>query len=354
MFLREVTELDLGTYTDWLCSAVNGHLLQSVNWSKVKREDWRSRFFMVIDNEEIIGSFCVLIRKLPIINKSFIYIPRGPVLKDTLDFSVWKFIKDEIIKIGKAEDALFIKIDPQITDARVETFLKELGFQSKKDNEGFGGIQPASTTILDISNSDENILSNFSKGIRYNIKYPSKKGVTYINTGIEGIEDFSKIMKQTAIRGEFTTRNQIYYKRLFELLGEDVSLIIGYYDNKPITGGITVVYGNKSWALYGGASSEHRNLKAYHGLIWERILWSKSRGADSFDFHGIPVDRAEESCKNSKEYGIYQFKKSFGGDEYDFIGEFDLPLNIPLYHLSQKGIQARSLMNKLKKKIKNQ
>ena len=50
--------------------------------------------------------------------------------------------------------------------------------------------------------------------------------------------------------------------------------------------------------------------------------------------------------KNDSQYGIYQFKRGFGGHVIEFIGEFILPVDKPLY----KSVKIlSSIKNKLKK-----
>lgn len=349
----KVTNQDICKYNDWLRKAENGHILQSVEWAEFKQGEWEPHFFVIEKDGLQVGSVTALVRNIPIINRPMIYLPRGPVLLDYSDKEVWKFFRDELTEFAKSIKGIFIKLDPAVTiDNPCNSFLEELGFISQKTTIGFGGIQPAATIRNSLKGSMQDAFERIPGKTRYNVRYPEKKGVVYERKNDAGIDEFYEIMECTAKRGKFTIRPKEYYRVLFKHYKEDVTLITATYEDTVIAAGMYLKYGNKSWGLYSGASDEHTNLKAFHGLIWKGMEWSKERDASYFDFYGIPVERLSEDSQSTKAYGIYKFKKSFGGDEYDFIGEFDLPVNKPLYLLSQKFMGARNLAKKIVKKLK--
>ncbi|QNO16133.1 peptidoglycan bridge formation glycyltransferase FemA/FemB family protein [Alkalicella caledoniensis] len=345
MRLREIQTSELSKYDDFNRNNPNGHLLQSPAWANVKKNEWESHFLVIEEGEEIVGCLSAMIRSIPYIKKKILYIPRGPIFKDYDNTKLWEQFTQDIKEYAKEKNCVLVKIDPAIEEGQgVEEVLKGLGYVNLKEEEGFGGMQPAATMRLDITPEPDDLLGGMPKKTRYNITYPEKKGVVYKKTNLDGLDDFSKVMEATSSRANFLSRQKNYYKLLLDSLGEDACLIIAYYEDIPIAGGITLVYGDKAWAMYGGAANVHTNLKAYYGLNYQRMLWAKTRGAKLFDFFGIPIKREP----GEKLYGLYQFKKSFGGRDYDFIGEHDLVVNRLFYFIWQGAKQGHKLIKKIK------
>jgi lipid II:glycine glycyltransferase (peptidoglycan interpeptide bridge formation enzyme) len=87
----------------------NGCFLQSYEWGEFKRsfDFWDVKRFILNDNNEIKAGFSVFIRKIPYIHKTFIYIPRGPVVKEQNEI-LYKKIFDTIKDQGTINKAIFL------------------------------------------------------------------------------------------------------------------------------------------------------------------------------------------------------------------------------------------------------
>lgn len=330
MRFRLITDEEAGRFDGFMQSTPNGHILQSYSWGEVKRPDWEPLRVVVEEEGNIVAAASILKRKIPFTNRSFFYLPRGPVLQDWKDLCVLTEFISHLRRLARAHRAVFVKIDPSLDEdeAPVDA-LKKMGFIHSRGRYEFGGLQPRYTFRLDISKELDEIMEDFPKNIRYKIKYGCNKGLKFVSPGEKGLEQFVAVMKETGHRGDFVIRNAAYYQKLFQVLGNrgEINLTLGYYDEQAIAAGITVAFGNKAWALYGGQVNRFRNLYAYHAMIWERIKWAKSKGASWFDFYGVPGQVDEKHPL----YGIYYFKKSFGGRYCAFIGEKDLIIS-PFYY----------------------
>ncbi len=332
MQFKEITNEDLSVYNNWHSSVETCHILQSTQWAEFKKGEWKPHFFIIENSGQVVAIASALVRNIPILNRPMIYLPRGPIFTDYTNKEMWTCFFDGITQFAKEIKAFLVRIDPAITvDNPCTEYFKDYGLISLKTDEGFGGLQPAATIRVNIKDSLEDIHKNFPKKTRYGIRYAEKNGVVYKTSGAEGLEDFYKVMSHTSKRAQFNLRPKSYYQKLLELYGDDVAFVSSYYEEDLISSGMYFKFGNKVWALYGGATDKHTNLQAGHGLEWTAMQWAKGKGAEYFDLFGIPVYRESENEKNKGVYGIYKFKKSFGGDEYDFIGEFDLPINKGFY-----------------------
>ena len=228
--------------------------------------------------------------------------------------------------------------------------MLELGYSIKDDAKNFREeIQPRYVFRLDTKDKTEDeIFKNFHSKTRYNIRLATKKGVTIKDGTKEDLKDFHKIMVTTGIRDGFITRPLQYFERMYDCLGpEHMKILMAYYEGKPISGVIPIMYGNKTWYLYGASSNEHRNLMPNYLLQWEMIKIAISRKSDIYDLRGVPG-----IADNSN--GLFRFKKGFGAEYTEFIGEVYIPfkpLTYKMYKISEKIFRnVRALKLKFKKK----
>ena len=74
------------------------------------------------------------------------------------------------------------------------------------------------------------------------------------------------------------------------------------------------------------------------------IRWALETGSEIYDFRGVSGDLTPENPL----YGLYLFKKGFGGELVEFCGEFEMVYNKAADFLVNKGLgAARSVRHKL-------
>ncbi len=323
-------------YEAFVSSHPKGHFMQSLKWAEVK-SNWSNEIVTVEDNNgNIKGSLSLLIRKVPLIGRTIMYSPRGPVC-DIHDSETFKELIEKAKAVASKHKSYVLKLDPDVEkeDEIFANIVKDIGFKIKSANTNFEGIQPRFVFRLDISNkTEEDILMSFSQKVRYNIRLAMKKGVKTRTGSKNDIPEFHKIMVETGIRDKFVVRSPSYFEKMLDCLGPDnIRLYLAYYQEKMIAGSIAVVYGNKCWYLYGASSNEFRNVMPNYLLQWEMIKWAVECGCDIYDFRGVSGDINE----NNPLYGLYRFKKGFGGKFTEFIGEIDYVFNPFIYFVAEKG-----------------
>src|SRR5699024_3313206 len=301
----------------------------------------------------IIGSLSVLIRKIPIFG-NLMYSSRGPGC-DIHDEKVLEQLTEGAKQLAKKYHAFVLKIEPDIKsdDKEFRKIVTKLGYRIKDDAKDFSEeIQPRYVFRLDIKGKTEDeIFAGFHQKTRYNIRLAIKKGVTVKEGTKEDLKDFHKIMVETGARDGFIIRPLEYFEKMYDALApEHMKVLMAYYEGKPISGVIPIFYGNKTWYLYGASSNEHRNLMPNYLLQWEMIKMAIARHDDIYDFRGVSgvVDESHP------QYGLYRFKKGFGGKFTEFIGEVYYPfkpLKYKLYKFSEKAFRT---LRQLKRKSLNQ
>ncbi len=311
---------------------------QSLEWGKVK-SNWKNEVVLSKnDNGKIVGSISVLIRKIPIFG-NFMYVSRGPIC-NIHDEIILKDLTDGLKELARKYKAFTLRMEPDIksSDEEFRNIIKRMGFKINDKGKNFSdGIQPRYVFRLDLKGkTEEEIFSEFHQKTRYNIRLAGRKGVEIREGSRDDLKEFHKIMVVTGKRDNFMIRPLEYFEKMYDCLApEHLKLMMAYYEGKPISGIIDIIYGNKIWYLYGASSNEHRNLMPNYLLQWEMIKYSISQGKDMYDFRGVTgiVDEKDP------HYGLYRFKKGFNAEFTEFIGEVYInfrPVRYKLYKISEK------------------
>ncbi len=346
-------EEDIQEYKKFLEGHERCNFQQSPEWAKVK-DHWKNEIILAEDeNKNIIGSLSILIRKIPIFG-NIMYSSRGPVC-DIHDEKVLEQLTEGAKQLGKKYKAIVLKIEPDIKsdDKEFREIITKIGYKIKDDAKNFREeIQPRYVFRLDVKDKTEDeIFAGFHQKTRYNIRLATKKGVVVKEGTREDLKDFHRIMVETGARDGFIIRPLSYFEKMYdELAPKHMKLLMAYYEDKPISGVIPIMYGNKTWYLYGASSNQHRNLMPNYLLQWEMIKIAIKNKSDIYDLRGVSgvVD------ENHPQYGLYRFKKGFGAEFTEFIGEIYIPfkpLTYSLYKFSEKAFRnLRGLKTKFKKK----
>ena len=320
-----INKSTLKEYEDFVKACPKGHFCQSEIWAKVKCEwDWQA-IVVRDDNGKIKGGLAILIRKMPGTSVSMLYAPRGPVC-DPHDEDTIKELVDGAKQLAKDRKGYTIKLDPDIKsdDEKFIKIMSNLGFSLHGEGKNFEGIQPRYVFRLDTDGkTEEDLTAMFHEKWRYNIRLAVRKGVEVRIAPREELEAFHKIMIETGMRDHFVTRPLSYFQRMFDSMGSHLRLYMAYFEGVPIAGTLAVHFGDKVWYLYGASSNQYRNLMPNYLLQWEMIWWAVAEGCKIYDFRGVSGDISPENPL----YGLYRFKKGFGGEFTEFCGEFELMLD---------------------------
>ncbi|MBP3412186.1 MAG: peptidoglycan bridge formation glycyltransferase FemA/FemB family protein [Oscillospiraceae bacterium] len=346
-----VTKDMIAEYEAFLESHPEGHFAQSSLWAKQKPA-WRWKAIVCRDEKgQIKGAISFLIRRMPIVRRNMMYACRGPVcaLDDKATFAE---LMEASKALAKEEKAYVIKIDPDVpsSNASFASMLEEQGFRTRDTGKNFEAIQPKYVFRLYLNGrSEEEVMAGFHQKWRYNIRVAVKKGVEIRLCGKEMVPEFARIMIETGLRDNFATRPPEYFSAMLDNLGDKCRLYMAFHEGKPIAGTLAILYGDKVWYLYGASSNEHRNLMPNYLLQWSMMQWAIENNCRVYDFRGVSGDISEDN----PHYGLYRFKKGFGGDFTEFVGEYDFVQNKMVYYIAEKGsLLYKSLAAKLYR-IKN-
>jgi lipid II:glycine glycyltransferase (peptidoglycan interpeptide bridge formation enzyme) len=322
----------LSEWNAYIDAHPEAHLLQTGLWGELKSAfGWKARW--------IIGANCgaqILFRALPG-GFTLGYIPKGPV------GSNWKELLTEIDAVCREEKAVFIKVEPDLWEEK-----EALAVFEEKGWKRTHPIQPRRTIFIPIGGSGEDILAEMKQKTRYNIHLAEKKGIEIRNADDLGI--FQEMMAITGKRDGIGVHVQAYYQKAYDLFQKTgkCNLLFAFYENQPIAGIMIFAQGKTAWYMYGASTDIERNRMPTYLLQWEAIRWAKSKGCSEYDLWGIP-DLSEDELEKAftgKEshqglWGVYRFKRGFGGTIMRSIGAWDRIYYPSLYQIYLQVMKLR-------------
>ena len=118
------------------------------------------------------------------------------------------------------------------------------------------------------------------------------------------------------------------------------------FGDKKLLGGILfLIYGNEVLSLYGGTLDDVMQFQSAYTVHFAGIKYAIEHGYKRYNFYGITGDFRKENPL----YGLYLFKKSFGGRVVELIGEFDYIISPFWYHLYNIAFNIYHKIKNLKK-----
>ncbi|UCG23007.1 MAG: peptidoglycan bridge formation glycyltransferase FemA/FemB family protein, partial [Chloroflexota bacterium] len=202
-------------------------------------------------------------------------------------------------------------------------------------------IQPPRTLVVDLKPPEEEILARMKQKTRYNIRLSAKKGVTVRQGTAEDIPIFNQLIRVTGARNTFGVHEPRYYQAAFELFSPDgVSLWIAEYESNPLAAIMVFLTGDRAAYLYGASGDEERQRMPTYAVQWAAMRWAKARGCSAYDLWGVPdysVERLEAGFRGRNDglWGVYRFKRGFGGRLQRTVGTADRVYNKTVYRLYQ-------------------
>jgi lipid II:glycine glycyltransferase (peptidoglycan interpeptide bridge formation enzyme) len=322
-----------------------GHLLQTAAWGELKAAfGWAAETVTVpsaAGGQPEAGAL-VLFRRLPL-GLSLAYVPRGPVA-DFDDPAALGPLLAALEAAARAHGAICLKWEPNLPDsAGCRARLAGLGFRPSAHS-----VQPRRSLVVDLSGGEDATLARMKPKTRYNIGLARKKDVSARLAGPDDLERFMGLMAETGERDGFGVHAPEYYRKAFDLFHPQgrCALILAEYAGQPLAGVMVFALGRQAWYFYGASSSRERNRMAPYLAQWEAMRWAMRQGAATYDLWGVP-DEDEAALEAGFEqrrdglWGVYRFKRGWGGRLGRTVGAWDRVYNPALYSLYLAYVRRR-------------
>lgn len=326
-----MTQIAASDWNPFLEKYPNAHLLQTAEWGELKSNfGWETVRLQNGDNGAQI-LFC----KLPL-SFTIAYVPKGPVGPD------WSVLWEEIDQVCRSKKVIFLRVEPDAWD------VQNLGLEAKLN--GFKGdcptVQPRRTIVIDLRQSEEQILARMKQKTRYNIHLAEKRGIEIVETN--DVDAFYNLMISTGERDAFGIHSKKYYSQAFNLFIQhlECKIFLAQYEKESIAGIMVFKRGDRAWYFYGASSEKERNRMPTYLLQWEAMKWAKSQGCMEYDLWGVPDENPEEleaqfETRTDGLWKVYRFKRGFGGELKRSAGAWDKVYMTFLYKVYMIWMRSR-------------
>jgi peptidoglycan pentaglycine glycine transferase (the first glycine) len=215
--------------------------------------------------------------------------------------------------------------------------LHALGFSPSP----LDSVQPRRTIVVDIAPDEDMILAAMKQKTRYNVRLAERKGVTVREASETDLPAFHTLMAVTGERDAFGVHTPAYYEVAYHLFAPRrwVRLLLAEVEEEAVAAAMVFALPPRSWYFYGASSDAHREKMPAYLLQWEAMRWAKSLGCTTYDLYGVP-DQDEGTLEDQFTqrgnglWGVYRFKRGFGGKLVRSVGAWDrvcAPLRYRLY-----------------------
>jgi len=350
-------------WNELIKSLPKAHLLQTSHWADFKarygwipnylvweesQDGWQMRVYQEADIQvEFPAAAGLLLEREAFPGLRVLYLPKGPLLADWSNQALGEKVLDDLAAYARKKGALQIKMDPDLElgsgipgEDDFQLFGVGEEFQNLLRRKGWifsrEQIQFRNTVLVDLQEDEEQILARMKSKTRYNIRLSGRKGIQIRLGEIGDLPSLYRMYADTSRRAGFTIRGESYYLTLWRSfmkdglgMGQDPQAqpIIAEYEGKMVAGAVIFKFGERSWYLHGMSLPEHSEKMAPHLIQWEAMRWAKRQGCVVYDMWGAP-DQFNDS---DSLWGVYRFKRGFGGVVSLTIGAWDFPARPMLY-----------------------
>jgi peptidoglycan pentaglycine glycine transferase (the first glycine) len=311
------------------------HFLQLSAWGTLKSAyGWSAERVAVMDAGTIVAGAQMLFRPLPMKLGTMAYIPFGAYVSDSAQWSaLWTAVK----ACASDHGAAFVKWEPGYDLQIPASNIEQWGFRPSPQR-----IQPPRTIMIDITGDDDTIQGRMNQSTRRNIRKAYKKDVRYYQaTTAADLDTFTAMMAVTGERNEFGVHSADYYRMMYDhFVPDHAALILAEHGGDTLAANFVFQAGDTAVYLVGASASKKRKLMASYGVQWEGIRWAQERACTRYDMWGVPdedPDTLEAQFKERSDgmWGVYRFKRGWGGDVVRSAGAWDIVYN-PLVYVAYK------------------
>jgi lipid II:glycine glycyltransferase (peptidoglycan interpeptide bridge formation enzyme) len=295
------------------------HPLQTYAWGefrqKLRTPVLRYGFF---ENQKLVKTLQLTVHPVPFLNKNVLYFPKGP------------FPDEEMLaalrNLGQKNNAIFVKLEPNLLNLPNLPNLPNSLIPGKP-------LFTRWTFVLDLTSTEDKLLTQMRPKTRYNIKLAQKHGVQVSEDNSEAaLEKFINLHFETTRRQGFYSHTPPYYRQMHDTLTPAglQHLFLATYRGQPLSAMIFFVHQKTLYYPYGASTRYHRQVMASYALFWAVIKWAKKLGCTRFDMWGTPGPNPSPA---DPWFGFHRFKEGFGPQLVEHIGTFDLVLDHRWYQL---------------------
>ena len=314
-------------WEDFVLAHPEANFLQSWYWGEfhiaLGKKIHRVGFFK---EEKLVGIMLCIVEDAK--RGRYLTVPAGPII-DWEDNAANKSFFEEIKKIAKEDKCVFVRVRPQLIS---NDFSKKLFAKSKFVNAPTH-LHAQLTSQLDITKSEDELMSKMRKTTRYEIRKAISEGLAVTKTNDPAtIKKFFELQLETSKRQKFVPFSYKFLYEQFKIFVESGNAILysAKFKNRLLAQAFIIFYGTEAVYHYGASTNVGRKYPGAYLIQWEAIKEAKKRGMQRYNFWGV----CPSEQKDHRFYGISVFKRGFGGVDLEYLNAQDFVINYPRYKLN--------------------
>lgn len=315
------------------------HALQLSAWGELKTAfGWSAERVALTEDGRIVAGAQLLFKPLPLRFGTLAYLPFGGYVTDD---SQWGALWQAVRTVAQRHKSAFLKWEAGYYLDTPAPDFDAWGFAPSPQT-----VQPPNTVYITLDD-DETMLARMNQGTRRKVRQSLKNDIRYYEATTDDVRKFSDLMQSTGARNAFGVHTPEYYARAYQLFVPDTAaLLLAEHEGETLAGVMVFAVGDTAWYLYGASSDHKRNLMASYGVQWQAIQWARARGCRYYDMWGIPdapedVLEAQFETRNDGLWGVYGFKRGWGGRVVRSVGAWDTAYTPLLYSAYQWALRLR-------------
>lgn len=311
--IKIVTEANI--WEDFWNAHAPQALFQSWLWGEVVKQQLLPVVrFGLYEGSKLVGIFQVVTIRAR--RGAYLHVRHGPIFVIQKE-EYWKSVLSYLQSLAQKERAWFCRISPQLHDLPENLrFLRSLGLTPSVVHE----VDAERCWCLQLSKTEEELLSGMRKTTRYEIRQAEKTGVKVIySENPADLDKFFDLYEETSKRQHFIKHKGI--REEFEIYSREKQavLLLGFHAKSFLSAAIILFSGNQ--AIYHHGASINSKVPVNYAMQWEAIRTAKKRGCAYYNFWGVaPLENPSHPWS-----GHSLFKRGFGGSEVVTIHAHDLP-----------------------------
>lgn len=342
--MYRIVEPDAAQWGDFVSKHPRAHVLQLPAWGALKAAyGWQVvRVGLTpLQGDELVAGAQLLLRPLGRVGK-LAYLPMGPLVSAE---DQWGALWPALHRRAARGRAFMLKWEPGHVQPPTAQQLADWRFRA-----GDHCIQPPRSILLDLRQEEDIILARMNQGTRRKIRLSHKRGVVCRPGSAADLPAFTQLMAETGARNDFGVHEPDYYRRAFELFVPqgNAALWLAEHEGQLLAGVMAFRAGRQACYLYGASSSHKRKRKlmASYAAQWAAIRQAREQGCLSYDLWGVPdaeritLEAGFESRRDGL-WGVYGFKRGWGGELRRTVGALDCVYNPLLYRLYRVALALR-------------
>ncbi len=309
-----------GTAEFWdqtLSSAVDCSVFQSYGWGEYKsRTNWIPLRYCCLDKRgNPVGMAQLLVKSMPF-RTAFIWVPGGLVFRfpESRESDITELVQNLIAAVRINYPRSLIRFNSQTPNHSLLSY----GF-NRVCLRPYCKINSGYTVRIKLDTSVATQRAKMTAKHRYYTKKAAGAAITWVTGSSDQLlRDLNGLHQEMVIKKQLqliaTAFEELQCMR--DTLGSKVLILVGYIDNKPVTGCLVLLFGSTAFYMVASTGRQGREVSAAYAMF-ERLMQELiEQGVTDFDFGGIDPVRREAA-------GVNHYKCGFGGEIVEQLGEWE-------------------------------